>query len=59
MPTIAQFCRHMVERAGCGRHSTACFTAMTVDGHGWSGSLLVKDEATLTEAVERLGGLTG
>ncbi len=52
------FCRRMVERAGVVAIPPSVFYHDPADGHGLVRFAFCKDEATLTEAVERLGKLS-
>ena len=53
-----QFCRHMVERAGVVAIPPSVFYHDPTDGFGLVRFAFCKDEATLTEATERLGKLS-
>ena len=53
-----QFCRHMVERAGVVAIPPSVFYHDPTDGFGLVRFAFCKDEATLTEAAERLGKLS-
>jgi L-glutamine---4-(methylsulfanyl)-2-oxobutanoate aminotransferase len=53
-----EFCRRMVERAGVVAIPPSVFYHDPADGHGLVRFAFCKDEATLTEAVERLGKLS-
>jgi aspartate/methionine/tyrosine aminotransferase len=52
------FCRRMVDRAGVVAIPPSVFYHDPADGHGLVRFAFCKDEATLTEAVERLGKLS-
>jgi aspartate/methionine/tyrosine aminotransferase len=53
-----EFCRRMVERAGVVAIPPSVFYHDPADGHGLVRFAFCKDEATLAEAVERLGKLS-
>ena len=53
-----QFCRQMVERAGVVAIPPSVFYHDPEDGSGLVRFAFCKDEATLTEAIERLGKLS-